>query len=339
MKKQTHFWNGLRARKSEGHDGEYTPIKRMTDVTNGTNKRLVINTEKKSPGIVARTTTEALSKAHKRKGIYLTANEDVNCAFLWDKLGDSLSILRNIKIPSSILSKTYTKEITINLKKRSLVKRLSANSVRKRTAKADFQTALAVIMKSDEIKDSDKQIFEAFFKLYDKKMKTNKKIPCAEWCRMIAMSLSGNTIDAMASDNLFAATAMVNTKMINFENSAKRLARDDYVVKLKTSYATFKGTATLAQLLQNLTVTDKRGREYSFEQAINPFDVNDVVRSTSVHDPDHVYNYIVNSIQERDNSMPASHRMLLRFSSGETSRRKIIFYRANTPPRKRQLLS
>ncbi len=319
-----YFWNGFRSRISDKQHGDYTPMKRPTSVTGGV-KRLVINTAKKSPNHVKKIMINALEKIHKLKGRYITSNEEMNCAYLWGVMGEDLLRLKNIQIPSSILSETYTKEITINLKKCRSVKRISSNLVQKHTAKCNFQTALPVIMNCKEMTETDKQLFAKFFRLYDIKIIANKKIPCAEWCHMIAVSLSINSNDAMATDNLFAATAMVNTKMINFENSAKQLAREGYIVKVITKYAIFKNTATLAQLLQILIVTDKSGFEHRFEQTINPFEVNEVYRSTSLHDPKHVYNYIKDSMQHRSNLTLASNKMPLRFSLSELPKRKIIF--------------
>ncbi len=326
-KKKWTSYADYRSRISVANQPTSTPIRRPTGVSGGS-RSLAINTSNKSPKQSAKSAANALDRINNLKTKFLTSEEEMNCAYLWHKLGKDLSTQGSIYIPQSILSEKCSKEIFISSQQNTAPKRGSAKSVMKRTAKHDFQMALKVIMQCDEISKSDKLKFKRFFQLYDINNPENKKIPSAEWCHMIAMSLSTNTSTAMAVDNLFAATAMANTKMINFENSAKRLAQDGYVVKLETEYVTFKGTATLARLTQIITVTDQQEHEHRFEQKINLFEVNKPHQATSRQDPKHVYNYIIDAIKNHKPTPGSNTRPLL--FDGYPAPKKLKFDPENT---------
>ncbi len=241
-----------------------------------------------------------LRSMHNPKNVFLPANEEINCTFLNDKLSaDEIRFLKETIIPKSILSKLRLKEIFYSKRKTPKLKRTSAKDVRRGTAKKALQGAIGIINNCPEF--TNKEVFIKFIRLYDVEDVNNTLVPAAEWCHMIALSLSADQENAMSQDNLFAATAMVNTKMINFEESARRLAyQGNYSIKVETSFATFINTPILAELTQRLIVTDTKGKSQTFEQKINPFEITKVTQSNSVHDPYFVYKFIKKNMLRHD---------------------------------------
>jgi uncharacterized protein (UPF0333 family) len=312
MTKKKHYFTPAfwRARKQCEPSQYDTPIKRSTSISAGVDI-LKITTPYKSSKyheLRKQKLLDDIKQIKKLKIRYLPANEEINCAFLHDKLTtEEIRILNETVIPESILSEVFTKEAIYDKRKSHKVTRKSANQVRRRTAKEAMQDIVSII--NDCAEFENKETFCKFIRLYNAKDLKNSVVPSAEWCHMIALSLSADQQSAMSEDNLFAATAMVNTKMINFEAAAKRLyTHDKYTVKVETSFVTFKNSHVLARLTQRLTVTDTKGKTQTFEQTINPFEITAITQSNAINDPLSVYSFIKDSMLQHGVKQKARQR-------------------------------
>lgn len=217
---------------------------------------------------------------------FLSSNSQTNYDFLCEHMSqEDLDLLSKLTFPPEMLDPEENVEYTIPK---------NCGSTREDTKRIMGETAKDTLTRAGQwiseqqhpkLNRTSKLAITRFFKLFDVKMPGTRKIPSAEWCHLLAVSLTPPDQDPNIPSNLFAAMCLINTKMTLLESTARRFAKEGRNVKYKITYRCLKGHSVVVELKISLVVDDLE----PYVQYIPPFGLPEI---GTIYDADYFYNHI-----------------------------------------------